>query len=238
MSDERPVIRQSPISYGATALATALLIYIGTFGSEFMVLSLFIVTLALIGIVMSRWGGFHVDDPSLDVMERRETWLWVAVSIVVIFGINIIVPQLPTSLFKMALVDPQKLAILLSIPTFRFSLGVMISVAEENFFRGFWGNLMLRNLPVVLAIPANSMLFTLYHIAVYGTSANALIIVFGAGIILMYAAYRSGYVHTTILAHMLVNALAFGVALSITTILLTMLIVGILLFLSLRRGGI
>ena len=86
---------------------------------------------------------------------------------------------------------------------------VLIAVAEEQFFRGAITGFLLVSLPPSPAILGSAAVFTVYHLAVYGTEASALIYVFVGGAVLSFVAYRSGRLSPSILAHVINNMLTF-----------------------------
>jgi len=86
---------------------------------------------------------------------------------------------------------------------------VLIAVAEEQFFRGAITNFLLLSLPPSAAIIGSTAIFTVYHLAVYGTEVSALTYVFVGGAVLSFVAYRSRRLSPAILAHVINNMLNF-----------------------------
>jgi membrane protease YdiL (CAAX protease family) len=92
----------------------------------------------------------------------------------------------------------------------RSLFAVLIGVSEEALFRGFiltW--ILAMTGSTVAAVLASSLLFTVYHGAVYGLSQAALFIVFGSGVILGVAFALSRRLSVTMTAHGVINLLAF-----------------------------
>jgi membrane protease YdiL (CAAX protease family) len=86
---------------------------------------------------------------------------------------------------------------------------VLIGVAEEQFFRGAILNFLLTLTNATVAIFSSAAIFMVYHFAVYGTSTSNLVYVLVGGLALAWAAYRSGRLSPSILAHVANNILAF-----------------------------
>jgi membrane protease YdiL (CAAX protease family) len=88
---------------------------------------------------------------------------------------------------------------------------VLIAVAEEQFFRGAILNFLLTLTNSTVAIFSSAAIFMVYHFAVYGTSTSNLVYVLVGGLALAWAAYRSGRLSPSILAHVINNVLSFMV---------------------------
>lgn len=87
---------------------------------------------------------------------------------------------------------------------------ILIPVAEENFFRGFFGNLFLVRADPVIANVAQASVFMLFHIPAYGYNYQTLAVIFADGIVLMAIDEAAQSLSPGIIAHMLNNALAYG----------------------------
>jgi membrane protease YdiL (CAAX protease family) len=85
--------------------------------------------------------------------------------------------------------------------------GVLMAISEEFFFRGFVTSYLLR-LGNVMAIVTSAMVFTIYHLAVYGTQPSSLAYVFIAGLVLNFVFVKTGLITPTIIAHVINNILA------------------------------
>ena len=82
----------------------------------------------------------------------------------------------------------------------------LMAIAEEQFFRGFITDLFLTKLTQpYLAILMSGGTFAIYHIARYGTQADAMIYVFVGGIILSWVAYKSRRLSPGMIAHVINN---------------------------------
>jgi len=115
--------------------------------------------------------------------------------------------------------------------TVSFMFYLIVGVAEESFFRGFlatwfYKNLSMafRNITVILMV---SMVFTAYHLAVYGTQQSALLAVFLSSLVLTGAFIFTRRLGVSIVAHVLLNFVASGGPISGSIFMLTSLLGGI-----------
>lgn len=191
------MIRQDNISIGFSVLAVSLLIFLGTFGAALMLRGLFSVALILSGLVLSRVTGRHDVDVDIEGREWSKLGVWIAGSLAVIFLTASLAP-------KMGMIDVKSLSgeQIWLVPRM---FGVLIAVAEEQFFRGFMANLFISRVGVGLAVPLSGLFFAVYHAAVYGTSPNLLLFVAVSGMVLTYAAVKTGRVSTPMIAHVVNN---------------------------------
>jgi membrane protease YdiL (CAAX protease family) len=129
--------------------------------------------------------------------------------------------------------------------------GVLIGVSEEILFRGvllIWFS-MMTPLGPWLGIPMSAGAWTIFHLAVYGTSPVALILVFMVGIVLGFIATIGPESTSTtesnanrrlwvfMGAHALVNLIALG-TINIFTLMLPVVLISILVIVwaTQRRG--
>ena len=195
-------IRQDYLSKGLTALAAFTLVFLGTFGTTLLLQASFIVILILVAFALNSLYKIEFEDINIDKTESRSIILYGAISLGVIVSMNFLVPK-SLSIFDLSQVPVGQLSIV------SMSLGVLIAVGEEQYFRGFGLNLMLTKLPYsFMAILASAALFTVYHLNVYGSSLDSMIIVLGGGLVLGFAAVQTKRVSTVMLPHILVNVLA------------------------------
>lgn len=90
--------------------------------------------------------------------------------------------------------------------------GAMIAIAEEEFFRGFLVNFIFKlRQSAPLAITVSAMVFSVFHLAVYGTRPDLLAYVFVSGVILGYVAWATQRLSTSMLTHIFVNVLSYSV---------------------------
>jgi membrane protease YdiL (CAAX protease family) len=113
--------------------------------------------------------------------------------------LNFFVPQLPLGILESLETVPAESRQLVSI-----QLSLLIAIAEEQFFRGFITNLLTVKTGF-FGVILSGIFFSVYHLAVYGTSYSSLFIVMGGGIILAYAAYKTRRVSTVMAPHLLNN---------------------------------
>lgn len=87
--------------------------------------------------------------------------------------------------------------------------GIMIAIAEEQFFRGFLTSFFYSRFnSMVLGVVVSAAVFMVYHLAVYGTTPANLIYVFVAGAFLSYTAIASRRITVPIIGHVINNILA------------------------------
>ena len=117
--------------------------------------------------------------------------------------------------------------------------GILIAIAEEIFFRGFllpWLSTMGYPLGQYIGVPASAGAWTLFHLGVYGTQPQALILVLMVGIILGFIAWYKKRLWIFMGAHALVNFMAMGGIALASTILPAFLVGIVLLVWALSRG--
>jgi membrane protease YdiL (CAAX protease family) len=87
--------------------------------------------------------------------------------------------------------------------------GIMIAIAEEQFFRGFLTSFFYSRFnSTALGVVASAAVFCVYHLAVYGDASANLVYVFVAGAFLSYCAIASKRITVPIIGHVLNNILA------------------------------
>ena len=198
-----PVLREDPISYGLVAISISLLIYLTTFGGLLAQDSLIAVIIILSSFALMRWGGFFEQAPYVSVTREKSYMYYVAIALATFLLLNIFVPSIPLGIEQLDVASSFYVSA---------AFGVLMAVAEEQFFRGFFLNFCLIKirLPPTLAFVVNGIFFGTYHLAVYGGSTSSIMIVAGAGMIMSYVDYKTGSVTPSTLAHIANNILAFG----------------------------
>ena len=83
-------------------------------------------------------------------------------------------------------------------------------LSEDIFFRGFVTAWLIKITQPMLGILLGAGVFCIYHLQVYGLNQNALMIIFGAGVVLGWAMYTTKSLTAPILAHVLVNFIGLG----------------------------
>lgn len=194
-------IRQDPISYGIIALCVALLIYLAPLSLDIMAKSTFALVITVTGLVLSRRFGLETVDAEVSGKEGFQLIIYVFMSYAAIAAINLF----GRSQFMLGL-DLTGLSgvSLFLVPR---AYGVLIAVAEETIFRGFFANLFITRLSP-FGYFASAAFFTVYHIIAYSADPMALPIVFGAGFVLTYAAAKTRRISTSMTGHMINNFLS------------------------------
>jgi len=200
------VIKQDSVSIALTVLAASQLLFLGTFGAAVVGVAVFVLAIMLVGIVMAMWLGFSERDESIDPVERRDLLVWSMVGLATIGLLNLLQLFKPAAgtILSIALANVAEDARMLVSRM----LGILVAVAEEQFFRGALTNLFIRTVGVAAAIPLSGVIFGVYHLAVYGSQPITMLIVAGAGSILAFTAVRTGRVSTPMLAHVANNVVA------------------------------
>lgn len=198
----KAVVRVDEISWLALVLAVAILIYSATFGAELMLKGVFLVVMAFAGLYLNRLVGRGGYDPSISRVEGNQIIWWFAISFGTIFLLNRLVTAVPSFLS----VD----TVTIGAPLTRGLFGVLVAVAEESYFRGFFASYFGARLGIIGGSFASGVVFGIYHLAVYGSSFGFMFIAIFAGIILSYTALRTGRLSITMLTHALNNFIAMG----------------------------
>lgn len=87
--------------------------------------------------------------------------------------------------------------------------GMLIAIAEEQFFRGFITDWLLTKFPhPMMALASAAVIFCVYHLARYGTQIDALIYVFAGGFTLSWVSYKSQRISPAMCGHLLNNVAA------------------------------
>jgi len=200
------VIKQDGVSIALTVLAASQLLFLGTFGQAVVGVAVFVLAIMLVGIVLGMWLGLADRDERIDPVETREMLTWSVVGLAVIGVLNLL------QLFKPAAGTILSTALLNVAEDARMlvsrMLGVLVAVAEEQFFRGALTNLFIRSVGVAGSIILSGAVFGVYHLAVYGSQPITMAVVAGAGSVLAYTAVRTGRVSTPMIAHVANNVVA------------------------------
>lgn len=191
-------VRQDAISYTATALAVALLVYIAVAGIAALTTDAIIACiLALSGPALSSYGGFFKRDSEPVQQVAASSGVWVAVDLAVIFSLNYFIPRTPLSL---ASTIGNNLSV-------QLAFNALEAIAEEQFFRGFWLNLFLSRVDPYTACVADGIFFGIYHFFVYGYSSSLILLVMLSGMILAYSDWRTGNLAPSLISHVVNNLL-------------------------------
>lgn len=190
------MIRADGLSYMYTIMATLIAVYMATF--EMGVLILFPVILLISGVALQIYFTRKVEaDTDMDVSEAGSILFYTIAALAVIAVSSFFIASLPRIIPKFQLTG---------FDTALFA--ALMAIAEEQFFRGAVTSFLLIYTVPTAAIIGSGAIFTVYHLAVYGTNASALLYVFVAGVVLAWVAYRSGRLSPSMTAHLINNILA------------------------------
>jgi len=191
------MISHDSLSQILTALACFITIYLATF--ETTVIILFPALLLITGLVLQFYLVRKVEVVDSLVENAGNIGFYTLVALAGIALASFVSPAV-SRLPKMELTGVDAML-----------YAVLIGVAEEQFFRGAILNFLLTLTNSTIAIFSSAAIFMTYHFAVYGTSTSNLVYVLVGGLALAWAAYRSGRLSPSILAHVINNVLSFMV---------------------------
>jgi membrane protease YdiL (CAAX protease family) len=98
---------------------------------------------------------------------------------------------------------------MIMVPASGIAYVVLMAISEEQFFRGFILDLLLSKFTrKIVAVILAGLIFVTYHIAMYGTDADAMLYVLAGGVILSWVAYRSRRLSPGMIAHIFNNVRA------------------------------
>ena len=188
-------VAHDSLSQTCTILAVMIVIYLSTF--ETTVVILFPAVLLIAGLILQFYLQRRVEVVDSLVENAGNIGFYTLIALAGIALASFAAPAL-SRIPKMELtgVDAMLYAIL-------------IAVAEEQFFRGAILNFLLTLTNPTVAIFSSAAIFMVYHFAVYGTFTSNLVYVLVGGLALAWAAYRSGRLSPSILAHVTNNMLTF-----------------------------
>jgi membrane protease YdiL (CAAX protease family) len=180
-------VRHDTLSQALTVLACLSSVYLATFQPSTIIF--FPVILLVSGLTLQFYlGRFEVTDSVVESSGDIALHTLAALAGLAVAGLFApLIPRLGLTGFDAVL------------------YGALIAVAEEQFFRGAVLNMLLAKLPVAAAIPSSALIFAVYHLAVYGSEAYALVYVSAAGLLLAYVSWRSGRLSPAMIAHIANN---------------------------------
>lgn len=189
------MIRADSLSYTYTIIAAMVAVYLATF--EMGVTILFPVVLLTTGVALRMYLARKVEaDDSIDVQEGGQILFYTVLCLAALSLTSFFVSSLP-SLPEMQLTG---------FDTILF--GMLMAVAEEQFFRGAVLSFLMGITMPIVAIIGSACIFAVYHLAVYGTDIAAMTYVFVGGIVLSWVTYRSQRLSPSMTAHILNNVMA------------------------------
>ena len=191
------------MSRGAFIIAILITIYLATYQSSAIIL--FPATLLLAGMMMEyqlerKGTGFKKGDEPETRQTRQLTTTTVYYSVIGFVGI----------LVTGYTINVVKYITSLAITSYDAALfSSLMAISEEMFFRGFITDFLLTSIKLpYLALFTSAGIFTIYHLARYGTQIDSLIFVFAGGFILSWIAYKSRSLGPSIISHTLNNIIA------------------------------
>lgn len=190
------MIRADSLSYAYTLTATLVAVYLATF--ELGLTILFPVILLTTGVALQIYFTRTVPvDDSLDMREGGQILFYTIVCLAAVAITSFFVTALPRLVPSMRLTG---------FDTMMF--GILMAVAEEQFFRGATLSFLLKMTAPLVAIFGSAAIFAVYHLAVYGTDVGAMAYVFVGGMVLSWVVYRSRRISPSMTAHIANNILA------------------------------
>lgn len=188
------MIRHDTISRILTILAVLITLYLSTFTPSTLVL--FPAILLISGMVLQLYleKKIQVADSVFEEQTLTKIGFY---TVIALFGISF------TGIIVGKLVLPQQLTVYDAM-----LYGVLMAIAEEQFFRGFILNFMLERFPPLMACILAASLFTVYHFARYGLKTSVIIYIFISGLVLSWVAYKSGRLSPVMLAHSIHNIIS------------------------------
>jgi len=189
------MIGQDVISKMLSILGIMIALYLSTFKLEALIL--FPIILLISGITMQYFILRRVeDDPDLDRGEAKDIMFYTIIGMAGFAIASFVSPMIKIPTYAVALSGVN--ASLYSI---------LMAIAEEQFFRGFLANFLMEK-GFFVGVVGSAMIFTVYHLAVYGTAMSALMFVLIGGMILAWVGERSGRLSVPMIAHMINNLIS------------------------------
>lgn len=228
------LVKQDALSYGLSGFALVGFAFLSTFGGYLVIPTLIGLALLFGSLIMAQRQKVEEEDDD----EGFGTVYWQLVfalgGLAVILFAALYVPQIQFTpgqtvtinaffgvfTFPSAGLFPLTLLSLFS-PIFFFGV-FLIPPSEEQFFRGWITNLALKVGGPMLAIPVSgiafavlplvisAVTFAVFHFGVYGFTMQTFLILMGSGSVMAFIDIQTGRVSTSMIAHILNNALAFG----------------------------
>jgi membrane protease YdiL (CAAX protease family) len=191
----RATVKVDTIALGFIVLAFALYMFLGLSSPQSMLTDGFIITITIAGLVLMQVNRQFSEDTSFRFFSNDLYWF--IASIIAISFVNFLSGEIGNLL---------PAAVQFSGDV-RVSI-VLIGVMEETVFRGFFTPWLVNRLGLYAGLISQALLFMIYHAFVYGNNVTALIFVFGAGIVLGFAAIRTQRLSIPMAAHILVDYLS------------------------------
>ena len=188
------MIKHDTVSRMLTVLACLITVYLTTFQTANVVL-LYPVVLLILGIVLQRFILRKVEETDSIVQNRWHIMYYTSLALIGLALTNLYV----RTYLKQSVQFVGMNALLFS---------VMMAISETLFFQGFLTNFFVQKLSPVVGLFVSSLIFTVFHFAVYGLDVDSLTYIFVGGFILNWVAYKSGRLSPPMLAHIMNNVVA------------------------------
>lgn len=172
------------------------MLYLSTF--DLAVILLFPVVLLTAGLLMQYYNfgkPSEVKNGYIDRQSAKSIGYYILLGSASLLFIGLVAPQIEIIPFLANVELNTTQATLYSI---------LIAVAEEQFFRGFLANYLAKQ-SMLLGIFGSAAIFTVFHLAVYGTVASTMFYVMASGLLLAYVGIRSGRLSVPMIVHIINN---------------------------------
>lgn len=217
--------RQSVSSILLTSFATSSLIFLSVFGGTYFLPVMIENTIMVVGLVMSLYVGklgrthdVEIEETDEDSAQGQLVGVFALGALGVFSFLTWVLKPIVFSAHAMTLVTFST-AYTFPLSTSSEYLGalvftvLLVPVAEEQFFRGFWGTVTSTYLPPGIAEIANGGVFMVFHAAVYSLFAplntNLILLLTSGGAVFLLVDVLTRDITTSMLGHVGNNALSF-----------------------------
>jgi len=185
--------RQDTISVASTAAAVMISVYVATF--DLGLVTLMPAILLLSGVALQHLA-IGRREPADEILTER--------------GLNTVMyAALAVAGISLGGLLGSKLPLATGLSAFDAAMfGVLMAVAEEQFFRGFITQWLVAQTTPAMGVLSGAAVFAVYHLAVYGTEPGSLVYVLIAGAILGWVCLQTGRLSPAILAHCINNLIS------------------------------
>ena len=201
------MIKNDGFSNALGILGIFLSFYLSTIQLSF--LSLFPALMIIAGYSLQHRSQTDFHDTVVDAREKTHIALYTLVGIAGAFMANFAASYVITTYMTVRALSITQISM---VQIELICYGATIAIAEEEFFRGFLLNFVAKTRSPPEAFLVSSLIFSTFHLAVYGTRPELLIYVFTSGMILSFISWKTQHVTTGMLAHMAVNMISYSMA--------------------------
>lgn len=192
------MIKQDSVSLGFTVAALFLSMYWSTGEKSFI--GLFPAILLFGGVTINYLSGYRFGVDSATTGGKAAN--------IVLYTLVALAGMYLTGIYAANYFAPQTTVPLTGIDALEY--GVLMAVAEEQFFRGGLLNFLIQRMGPWLGIFGSAAVFMVYHFFVYAGNGAALLYVFGGGVLMAYVTVQTQRLSPSILAHVINNVMAVG----------------------------